>query len=144
MGFAGEGQSVYPIVNSDLSDVVGAPGLPAADVLARKLSRRNHSWRSVGGPDTLFLATARPAWVHSSPSRSASISESAVSGCRQRLSHCLRAGDSSADVARAPRCRGAVSYGVLAFGEAWCSAAPLLTSSSAIRGGFHGTPTSGG
>ena len=28
MGFAGEGQSVYPIVNCDLSDVVGAPGLP--------------------------------------------------------------------------------------------------------------------
>jgi hypothetical protein len=57
MGFAGEGQSVYPIVNCDLSDVVGAPGLPAPDVLARTLSRRNRSWKSVGGPDTLFLAT---------------------------------------------------------------------------------------
>ena len=57
MGFAGEGQSVYPIVNSDLSDVVGAPGLPAADVLARTMSKRNHSWKSEGGPDALFLAT---------------------------------------------------------------------------------------
>jgi hypothetical protein len=57
MGFAGDGQSVYPIVNSDLSDVFGAPGLPAADVLARTMSRRNHSWKSEGGPDALFLAT---------------------------------------------------------------------------------------
>ena len=57
MGFAGEGQSVYPIVKCDLSDVVGAPGLPAPDVLARTMSKRNHSWKSVGGPDTLFLAT---------------------------------------------------------------------------------------
>jgi hypothetical protein len=58
MGFAGEGPSVYPIVNCDLSDVVGAPGLPAPDVLARTMSKRNHSWKSVGGPDTLFLATS--------------------------------------------------------------------------------------
>ena len=57
MGFAGDGQSVYPIVNSDLSDVVGAPGLPAADVLARTMSKRNHSWKSEAGPDALFLAT---------------------------------------------------------------------------------------
>ena len=57
MGFAGEGQSVYPIVNCDLSDVIGAPGLPAPDVLARTMSKRNHSWKSEGGPDTLFLAT---------------------------------------------------------------------------------------
>jgi hypothetical protein len=28
MGFAAESQSVYPIVNSDLSDIIGAPGLP--------------------------------------------------------------------------------------------------------------------
>ena len=61
MGFAGEGKSVYPIVNCDLSDVVGAPGLPAPDVLARTMSKRNHSWKSVGGPDTLFLATSTPA-----------------------------------------------------------------------------------
>jgi hypothetical protein len=57
MGFAGDSQSVYPIVNSDLSDVFGAPGLPAADVLARAMSRRNHSWKSEGGPEALFLAT---------------------------------------------------------------------------------------
>ena len=57
MGFAGEGQSAYPIVNCDLSDVVGAPGLPAPDAVARNMSRRSHSWRSVGGPDALFLAT---------------------------------------------------------------------------------------
>ena len=57
MGFAGDGQSVYPIVNSDLSDVFGAPGLPAADVLARTMSKGNHSWNSGGGPDALFLAT---------------------------------------------------------------------------------------
>jgi hypothetical protein len=55
MGFAGDSQSVYPIVNSDLSDVFGAPGLPAADVLARAMSRRNHSWKSEGGPEALFL-----------------------------------------------------------------------------------------
>ena len=57
MGFAGEGQSVYPIVNCDLSDIIGAPGLPPAETLARTMSKRNHSWKSVGGPETLFLAT---------------------------------------------------------------------------------------
>jgi hypothetical protein len=57
MGFASDGQSVYPIVNSDLSDVCGAPGLPAPDVLARTMSKRNHTWKSEGGPDALFLAT---------------------------------------------------------------------------------------
>jgi hypothetical protein len=57
MGFAGEGQSAYPIVNCDLSDVLGVPGLPPPDALARTLSRPNHSWKSVGGPDRLFLAT---------------------------------------------------------------------------------------
>jgi hypothetical protein len=57
MGFAGEGQSVYPIVNCDLSDVTGTPGLPDPNTLARALSKPNHSWKSVGGPDNLFLAT---------------------------------------------------------------------------------------
>jgi hypothetical protein len=58
MGFAGEAQSVYPIVNCDLSDVLGTPGLPDARRLARAMSKPNHSWKSVGGPDSLFLATA--------------------------------------------------------------------------------------
>jgi hypothetical protein len=57
MGFAGEGQSVYPIVNCDLSDVIGTPGLPDPDILARALSKPRHSWKSVGGSDNLFLAT---------------------------------------------------------------------------------------
>jgi hypothetical protein len=57
MGFAGESQSVYPIVNCDLSDIIGAPGLPPAETLARTMSKRNHSWKSVGGSETLFLAT---------------------------------------------------------------------------------------
>ena len=57
MGFAGEGQIVYPIVNCDLSDVLGAPGLPAPDALARTLSKPNHPWKSVSDADTLFLAT---------------------------------------------------------------------------------------
>jgi hypothetical protein len=57
MGFAGEGRSPYPIVNSDLSDVLGTPGLPAPHALARTLSKRNHPWKSVGSADILFLAT---------------------------------------------------------------------------------------
>ena len=57
MGFAGEGQSIYPIVNCDLSDVIGTPGLPDPTTLARALSKPNHSWKSVGGPGNLFLAT---------------------------------------------------------------------------------------
>jgi hypothetical protein len=57
MGFAGKGQSVYPIVNCDLSDVIGTPGLPDPNTLARVLSKPKHSWKSVGGSDTLFLAT---------------------------------------------------------------------------------------
>jgi hypothetical protein len=60
MGFAGEGQTIYPIVNCDLSDVLGAPGLPAPDVLARTLSKPNHPWKSVADADTLFLATPTP------------------------------------------------------------------------------------
>jgi hypothetical protein len=53
-GFAGDGQSAYPILNSDLSDVFGAPGLPAADVLARTMSERNprgkQSWVALCDP----------------------------------------------------------------------------------------------
>jgi len=48
----------YPIVHCDLSDVQGAPGLPAPAVLAREVSRPQERWRAVGGPDTLFLATS--------------------------------------------------------------------------------------
>jgi hypothetical protein len=57
MGIAGKGQSIYPIVNCDLSDVIGT-GLPDPTTLARVLSKPNHSWKSVGGPDNLFPATS--------------------------------------------------------------------------------------
>jgi hypothetical protein len=47
----------YPIVNCDLSDVQGYPGLPAPDALAREVSQPGRRWHAVGGPDSLFLAT---------------------------------------------------------------------------------------
>ena len=36
----------FPVVNCDLSDVPGTPGLPAPNRLARKLSRPRHRWHS--------------------------------------------------------------------------------------------------
>ena len=86
MGFAGDGQSVYPIVNSDLSDVVGAPGLPAVDVLARTMSKRNHSWKSEAGPDALFLATRTAGVGAFEPFEENLNQEVGMSGCRRHLS----------------------------------------------------------
>jgi hypothetical protein len=57
MGSAPAGRVSYPIVNCDLSDVQGSPGLPAPDALAREVSRPRQRWHALGGPDTLFLAT---------------------------------------------------------------------------------------
>ncbi len=47
----------FPIVNCDLSDVKGMPGLPTPNVLARRMSRSQQRWRSRSG-STLFLETA--------------------------------------------------------------------------------------
>jgi hypothetical protein len=58
MGFADEGPSDYPIVQCDLADVLGAPGMPARAELARSLSTPRHRWSAMAGEDTLFLATS--------------------------------------------------------------------------------------
>ena len=51
------GGLAFPIVNCDLSDVKGMPGLPTPNVLARRMSRSQQRWRSRSG-STLFLETA--------------------------------------------------------------------------------------
>jgi hypothetical protein len=58
MGFADEGPSDYPIVQCDLADVLGAPGMPARAELARSLSTPRHRWSAMAGEDTLFCATS--------------------------------------------------------------------------------------
>jgi hypothetical protein len=51
MGFADEGPSDYPIVQCDLADVLGAPGMPARAELARSLSTARHRWSAMAGGD---------------------------------------------------------------------------------------------
>jgi hypothetical protein len=58
MGFADEGPSDYPIVQCDLTDILGAPGMPAPVELARALSTPRHRWSAVAGGDALFLTTS--------------------------------------------------------------------------------------
>ena len=57
MAFAQRGKPKFPIVNCDLGDVRGTPGLPPPDTLARNLTRGRRQWSSVGGADAMFLAT---------------------------------------------------------------------------------------
>ena len=51
------GGLAFPIVNCDLSDVKGMPGLPSPNVLARSLSQSRQRWRS-RNESTLFLESA--------------------------------------------------------------------------------------
>ena len=44
MGFAGESQSVYPIVNCDLSDVIGTSGLPAPTLSCARCPNAISRW----------------------------------------------------------------------------------------------------
>ena len=113
MGFAGEGQTdlshceLRPLGRSRRSR------LASSDTLARALSKPNHPWKSVGGADTLFLATAYGRRGCIRAFRGAPRAES-----RQRASAgdvpvgSLRTGDSSADAARSPGDRRPVSYGL--------------------------------
>ena len=48
---------VFPVVNCDLSDVVGTPGLPSPNRLARRLSTPRQPWRS-RSESVLFLESA--------------------------------------------------------------------------------------
>jgi hypothetical protein len=118
MGFAGGGQSIYPIVNCDLSDVIGTPDLLDPATLARALSKPNHSWKSVGGPDNLFLAT-RTAGVGAFGPFEEHLEQKVGSEKVQARFHSTVCEQTTHQqmLRRHPGDRGSVSDGHLAFGE---------------------------